>query len=106
MSPPYELFCVVRKKTNPTVLVNTMMDIANVVMREGGAVKGFQNMGVRPLPKPIKGKLELGQDRVVHAQARFATMDFDAPAPLLHTLRTYLDTNPEILRFKVHSQSK
>ena len=104
MAPPYELFCVVRHKTNPAALVQTMKDVATIVTKEGGIVSGFQNLGVRPLPKGIKGKIELGKERETHSQARFATLDFVAAPSLLQPLRESLEQNAEMLRFQIHQK--
>ena len=100
-SPPYELYCVVRKKTNPNLLVKTMKDLATYVINEGGGVSSFKNLGSRPLPKPLKGKVELGKTREIHKQAHFTTMDFDAAPKVLEPLREHLEQNPEILRYRI-----
>ena len=97
-----------------TIASSIARSAGNLILQNGGVVRGYTNWGVYALPKPMQNRSETKQPSSnepvdpyapklsnKHTVAHYFIMRFDSNARTQHTLRKTWSADPRLLRFSV-----
>ncbi|OZJ04951.1 hypothetical protein BZG36_01746 [Bifiguratus adelaidae] len=93
--PFYELVCIARSNLLQANLKDLVRTSTLQILDHGGVVRGFQNLGDRPIPHRIK------KHQVYHNDGKYWLMHFDTNPTVVEGLTKKLRTDPRVIRHTV-----
>ena len=97
--PLYQQLILAMPKVPKDSLVRLFKNHTEIILKNGGVVRGIENHGVRPLPSRARRKYISTSGERYFWDARFVTTTFDANPKTLDDIKRMLRDDEAVLRY-------